>query len=442
MSNEVINVLKNYLGNDIINSIDYSEINKDITAYIYGSKPYFEETQIDMVYSPTDSLECIKSIYRYGNFKIVINIVMPYEKMTVNGFRNIDNWNKTYFTIQYGNASIRDWKETSQIRISKSMYTKIREFSVQNSNVVKLVDDFSKRLKKKDNSIEKQFYKYVSDCHNEINKTIKKNKISRDVTLSFTYNDKQFFYKKGQDVFDGIHGLLVVKSGDNETEYKDNKCEMYARAINSRKNHEDELRKWGKYQFKKDNNIQKIKAADFLVRSNYYGCVEKEHSLKDINAIVRVAGSKEVYEISVPASYCEECKKYYILEEYYRELKSYGYIWCRGVEISDLKNNSKTLDFNGFKDQSLLNSYGYNVSKTKGLSKELRQYILQNIVNNGIMKKEEVISFINKLIQINKNKDNFKSAINKWQEDVKYVSSLQNNPKNVNVKKIIIKTKS
>ena len=439
MSDDIIAVLKKYLGKDIIDNIDYKSFDKRITDHLLTSSPQYRDIDVEKN-EYDDSKRIIHFPYVFGNYTLIVDIGYPKEKITLPGIKNYEKWDikDTSYHIEYKINEVYKTKRTRKIRISSDLFESISKFIVDNSNIKSYINERKKSGLYDDIAI--HFYNYVSNYNNQINKTVIKDMIYREVTVSFNYKGCKYRYMKGKNVFDGRHGLLVVKSEYMEKEYKDEKCELYAKAINDREIHKKELGKRKKSS--KNQTEKKIKSSDFLVRSNFYGCIVKNHSLKDINAVVKVAGSKETYEISVPASYCDECEKYYILEDYYRELKSYGYICCRVVEIIDLQNNSTTLDFKGFKDQSLLNSYGYNVSKTKGLSKELRQYILQNIVNNGIMKKEEVISFINKLIQINKNKDNFKSAINKWQEDVKYVSSLQNNPKNVNVKKIIIKTKS
>ena len=67
--------------------------------------------------------------------------------------------------------------------------------------------------------------------------------------------------------------------------------------------------------------------------------------------------------------------------------------------------------------------YGYNVSQKEDLSSMQRQTILQSIVENGILSKSEVVSYLNYFInqRINRDTDMYDVAISKWREDRDFI---------------------
>ena len=76
--------------------------------------------------------------------------------------------------------------------------------------------------------------------------------------------------------------------------------------------------------------------------------------------------------------------------------------------------------------ESILMQYGYNVSKVEGLSNESRQKILAIIIDNKILSKTEIISYLDFFINQRLSLNNMKDAVAKWKEDRKFVENYKN----------------
>lgn len=168
-------------------------------------------------------------------------------------------------------------------------------------------------------------------------------------------------------------------------------------------------------------NITKIGFKDFVVRSNVFKCTHDKHKIDNVVAEIYIDedGKKHLEKIS--AGYCPQCNIYFIMESTYENLKRRGIILCR---ISDRKNYMKMIySTNGLKlaKESILMQYGYNVSQIKGLSKLRRQKILAVIIDNDVLSKSEIISYLDFFIRQRSHMSNMETAISKWEEDEEFV---------------------
>ena len=89
-------------------------------------------------------------------------------------------------------------------------------------------------------------------------------------------------------------------------------------------------------------------------------------------------------------------------------------------EIKYLNNNSNKFDLNY---ESILYSFGYNVNSQNNLSDKQRLKILTFIIDNGILSKSEVISYLNYFINMRIGRKEYQNAINKWKNDIKLLNS-------------------
>ena len=69
-----------------------------------------------------------------------------------------------------------------------------------------------------------------------------------------------------------------------------------------------------------------------------------------------------------------------------------------------------------------MREYGYTVSQEEGLSEIRRRAILAYIIDNGILERNRVLSYLDYFITQRKNKANMRSAISKWKSDMAFVS--------------------
>ena len=165
-----------------------------------------------------------------------------------------------------------------------------------------------------------------------------------------------------------------------------------------------------------------VQIKDFVVRRSAFKCMHKEHILQNIDAVISIVTNKgEITNTTVSAGYCQDCNVYFILESTYQMLKNKGTPLCR---VSDEKAYLMGSSFiNGMKlaSESLLMQYGYNVSQQEGLTETRRHKILALLIDNKIMTKSEIISYIDFFISQRQGRSMYEVAIHKWSTDRDFV---------------------
>ena len=167
----------------------------------------------------------------------------------------------------------------------------------------------------------------------------------------------------------------------------------------------------------------RITAKDFIIRSSVFHCMNKNHSLKNIAAVVGLIDKDGDYsEATVSAGYCEQCNIYYMLESSYMSLRRQGKICCRVFDEKRLSNPGISGEFN-MSDTSVLMDYGYSVSSQKNIPVAQRQGILAMMIDNGIITKTGIISYLNFFITHLGNNEGMEFAVSKWEEDKAFVQA-------------------
>lgn len=169
--------------------------------------------------------------------------------------------------------------------------------------------------------------------------------------------------------------------------------------------------------------ILEIGVKDFVVRGNTFKCTHNKHTIDNVDAkITIVSDSGKKQQIKITAGYCRQCKVYFIMESTYQKLKYMGFILCR---VTDEKVYHKGGFVNGTKlaQESILMQYGYNVSQTSGLSATRRQKILAVIIDNKVLSKSEIISYLDFFIRQRSNRSNMAIAISRWEDDREFVEN-------------------
>lgn len=158
---------------------------------------------------------------------------------------------------------------------------------------------------------------------------------------------------------------------------------------------------------------------DFLIRINSQYCINKEHHLHRIKALVCVDTGIVIKEIAAEAMFCMECNQYFISEVEYEKICRQGRICSRVITLAEYKKITES-GYHSWAEKSLLRSYGYSVSTQEGLTDNDRRRILSFVIENGIMKPDEIVYFIEWLIGRNSSKE-FYNARQKWSRDIEYV---------------------
>lgn len=148
-------------------------------------------------------------------------------------------------------------------------------------------------------------------------------------------------------------------------------------------------------------------------------CVRDKH---DIECITGYLQNKKGQMVKLNVNHCKHCERFFIsYDEYlhYRDL--YGPLICN-IHLTEYGKLSGTVPR---AEDSLLSLIGYNVNQSDGLTDTERQYILSQILQNHIMKKNEIINYLNIFIRVNGAKHNMKFAVSKWKSDLDFVRNFQ-----------------
>lgn len=234
---------------------------------------------------------------------------------------------------------------------------------------IKIIDDESKKLRESYTALENQY----------------------NLSKEYIESTIQTFQNKCSYCKQGICSILGTKSAICTVQNEG--CFYHTDFINALKRRQNE--KLGiQPSINKDvGDYHKIWVKDFVVRSNVFKCAHNHHSIKDIVAVIYTDNDGRKQENVISAGFCPQCNIYFILESTYESLKRKGIILCR---ISDEKNYLKSGSLGGMQlaQQSLLMQFGYSVAQQEGLSSMARHRILAVIIDNKIMSKSEVISYL------------------------------------------------
>ena len=173
-----------------------------------------------------------------------------------------------------------------------------------------------------------------------------------------------------------------------------------------------------------DNQIY---AKDFVVRRTTFKCMHNDHILQNIDAVVDVIDRHgNIRHVMVAAGYCQNCNIFFIMESAYEKLKLVGVPICRMTEEKVYLKGSAFMNGMKLAQESILMQYGYNVNVTEGLSSTQRKKILAVLIDNKILTKSEIISYLDFFINQRKNQKNMEKAINKWEDDKEFVLEYNN----------------
>lgn len=231
-----------------------------------------------------------------------------------------------------------------------------------------------------------------------------------------------------------FYGIKVRKS-----DFKDFDVRKFVSILNKKETEEYKIKKftdfcaWFLYSqefsceivSKKENKmpIIQVEKEDFIIRGNTFRCRNEFHEIQDVLALLDICDiDGKIITVKIPAGYCPNCKVFFILESIYKQIKEKGILLC---QISDEKTymQYRNKRQSRFASESLLMHYGYSVSEMKGLSQERRQEILAFIMDNQILTKSEIISYLEFFINQRLSVKTMKQAIMKWEEDKKFVEN-------------------
>lgn len=158
-----------------------------------------------------------------------------------------------------------------------------------------------------------------------------------------------------------------------------------------------------------------------IVLNDNRKCINSRHNIQDIRANIRIATTNQgIITSSVLAGYCKECDAYFILKNDFKAIKKQGIILCPVIDRTQTYLNKNAVKVSSG-NESEIHQLGYNVKKNNGYTKEQRQYILANIVENTRISKYEIVSNIRRCIAQHKNQVNYSQSVKCWTDDLEFI---------------------
>lgn len=173
---------------------------------------------------------------------------------------------------------------------------------------------------------------------------------------------------------------------------------------------------------KKSHDIKEIGITAIVLNDNRK-CTDSVHKVIDLNATLRIAKPDgKVINFSIPAAYCEKCDMYFVLKNDYKSAKARGTILCPVIDMTSYNKNQKnTRPLSS--SESRIHQLGYNVKRGNGYTKEQRQLILANILENTNISRHEIESCILRPMSQHKNQNNYADAVLAWQQDLDFINN-------------------
>ena len=185
-----------------------------------------------------------------------------------------------------------------------------------------------------------------------------------------------------------------------------------------------------------DINEEELDYRDFFVHSDIQCC---NHKCRPIIATVHQYYKGDVRLISFNATHCPICGVYYISEYTFYEITREGRVLCQLLSGEEYKEYKKQEEFGELQPKSVLNMIGYNVNARSNLSEDARHTVLRYALDEGVLTKKRIVSYLEYFIRINRNVRNNQTAVEKWADDLDWIQRYSGNGKRiVGVKKIIV----
>lgn len=152
------------------------------------------------------------------------------------------------------------------------------------------------------------------------------------------------------------------------------------------------------------------------VHKGYIICEKRKHPIEQAVATLYNLSGRDV-ELNV--SHCTLCNKFFIHYDIYKRYRErYGAI-LGNLKMITGETYSSTTDV--LAEESTLHLCGYSVAQKEKMTSSDRQTIMATVIDNGSMKKSEVINLIRYLIELNHSKATHSQALQKWEDDLEFV---------------------
>ena len=128
--------------------------------------------------------------------------------------------------------------------------------------------------------------------------------------------------------------------------------------------------------------------------------------------------------VYIDVYYSKRQNKYFINDESYRQYSArYGLPYMHLVP----GEYDGEMDYGNLRQYSELNLYGYTVAKTADMSSAARQRLLQQLMDNGLMSKHQIVNHLEWLLHRQSGRIRMEDACDCWKEDLRFVNDYKIN---------------
>lgn len=231
--------------------------------------------------------------------------------------------------------------------------------------------------------------------------TYKKRKKPKRVGKTCKYFDKDKLTCRLSKTF--------CKDADSCTSYATNKEEI--KIVQSKKP-----------SVRRSQNINEVGITAIVLNDNRK-CTNNNHKIIDLNATLRIAQPDgKVINHIIPAAYCEICDTYFVLKRDFEIVKEHGTILCPVIDMTEQTINKKGITSLST-SESRIHQLGYNVKRGNGYTREQRQLILANILDNNNISRHEIESCILRPMMQHKNQANYSDSVLAWKQDLEFIKN-------------------
>ena len=148
-------------------------------------------------------------------------------------------------------------------------------------------------------------------------------------------------------------------------------------------------------------------------------CQRQKHDIECINGVVSTSQGKNAI---LNINHCKNCGLFFISYDEFQHYRSmYHTMLCnfRFIDGETMRPFKRKLA-----DESVLHIAGYNVNADEDVPEEERHYILERLIHDRILRKDEIITRLNDFIRVNGAQAKNYLAVEKWEADLEFVRSI------------------
>lgn len=161
---------------------------------------------------------------------------------------------------------------------------------------------------------------------------------------------------------------------------------------------------------------------DFVVKGNNLRCIFNHESVLIKAAISLLTRDGRIIQKTIPAGFCPKCKSFYILKRDFDDISDYGVPLCQQFTEDEFRIYVRGWT-QELKEHSIINQMGYNVNAKKDLSTTQRRSILALALDNNIYTRAQLDNHLYTQIALRVKTPNMENAIEKWEEDRKFIQN-------------------